>query len=872
MALMKKAGVYVLLVALLAGFAGMLFGSLIGECVDVLRYGVGGPEYLQIAADSNGSIAALGVEDGKLFVVRGNTSGEQTDRTELDMNALPDRWRTAAFYPDGQKVFYLGLFDLDDGSLNLYRVENGSTALLLKRAGNGDTAAEQMAEFRISDFSKSNGIVSFALLERDVVTVYATLEDGSGLMQIDEFVQNQAQAGCVLSDGEIVTYTGGGVLVFQKSGDMYTRSNQILTDFKQVGAGFYSLDRASLEVIYTDIASPERFRTVLQLEKDAYDLNGTIDVAMTEDGGLLLLLADGRLLLDRGSSMQNLSGILYRSTADCTWILIGLIAAVQFVAFVIWLIVCQWRGMRLSLLLRWGALLLSVTVLALFGVFEWVLQPAVHRAAASGVYELAGSAASMALEITNAEDARLPGYLANSIAAAGTGDTFDTVVSVYEKDSDSAWRLLHGNTDEQHGVRAELSEDFDRELALRAQEEGIAFGEHRRDGQTRFCYYRMSDDKLILVSIDGEGYLTAADDTYGEARTVIWIAAAVLLMLFVYALAWVVIRARYLIHGLERINAGESGIRLQIESGDEMESLGRCVNTLVHTMDGMEKKQEELAKSYRRFVPERVLSLLGKKDLKEVDKQTVASRKMATMMVWFRFPQPVYEKSGQALFDNLNEIIERTTPIIAQNGGTVFNFAYDGYDAVFEGGAEQAISTAVAVRQEILSINNEREMDGKACVDLRIALDEGSILMGLAGDENQMEPIAVSSCFSVTKRLIGLCKKLDAGILCTEAVAAKAEGYGIRYIGKCVDGGNVVRAHEIYDGDPFEVRRVKAQTAGQFAEGVYTLYSLDFVGAKRIFLNLVHHNMADGGAKYYLFLADELEKRQDQDINLDYQL
>ena len=255
-----------------------------------------------------------------------------------------------------------------------------------------------------------------------------------------------------------------------------------------------------------------------------------------------------------------------------------------------------------------------------------------------------------------------------------------------------------------------------------------------------------------------------------------------------------------------------------------------------------------------------------------MDKQTVASRKMATMMVWFQFPKPIYERSGQALFDNLNEIIERTTPIIAKNGGTVFNFAYDGYDAVFEGGAEQAISTAVAVRQEVLSINSEREMDGKACVDLRIALDEGQILMGLVGDENQMEPIAVSSCFSVTKRLIGLCKKLDANILCTEAVAAGAQGYSSRYVGKCADGGSVIRTYEIYDGDAFDVRRVKQQTARQFAEGVYLLQSLDFAGAKRVFLDLVHHHMGDGGAKYYLFLADQLEKRQDQDINLDHQL
>ena len=91
-------------------------------------------------------------------------------------------------------------------------------------------------------------------------------------------------------------------------------------------------------------------------------------------------------------------------------------------------------------------------------------------------------------------------------------------------------------------------------------------------------------------------------------------------------------------------------------------------------------------------------------------------------------------------------------------------------------------------------------------------------------------------------------------------------------MGKCVDGGTVIRTYEIYDGDSFDVRRVKAQTAKEFSEGVYLLYGLEFAAAKRVFLNLVHQNVCDGGAKYYLFLADELEKHQDREISLDYQL
>lgn len=866
----KKVGVYLILVVLLAGFAGMLCSPLIDECVGVLANGTGRLDYLMVGSDSSGEIAVLGADRGDLFVVRGSASGDRKAKIELDMRVLPARWRTAAFYPDGSNACFVGMYDLEEQALKLYHVKDRQTTLLLERQGSGSTVAEQMASVRISAFSRINGTAAFVLMESGKAVVYELVENGSGLVQTNTFPCGQAQAACVLDDGRLLL-AEGGTLVFPETGEKFFRDNQLISDMKQVGAGIYSLDRAGLKVFYTDLASPDRFQQISELEQSGLDLNGITDWTVTTDGGLLLL-ADGRLLLQRGGAVQDLSGMLHRSGIGCVLILLGLACAVLLAAFVVWLVVCQWLEMRLSLLLRWGVLLAAVTVLGVFGLLELVLQPAEENSAAARAYGLTGSVTALSLDTAEAGDPRFSELLADSMASAGMGEARDTVVAVYEKDENSVWRLRHGNAGEVPGTRGELTAEFSRELALSAQEQGVVTGIAVRDGQLRYCTYRMADGCLILVSVSAEAYQAVASATHAMTRAGLWIVAAFLLLLALTALVGIATRLDKVIRGMERINRGESNVRIQIDSGDELESLSRCVNTLAGTMEGLEQQQEELSRSYRRFVPERVLSLLGKQNLQDVDKQTVASRKMATMMVWFQFPQPVYEKSGQALFDNLNEIIERTAPIIARNGGTVFNFSYDGYDAVFEGGPELAISTAVAVRQEILSINNEREMDGKATVDLRIALDEGTILMGLLGDESQMEPAAVSSCFSATKRLIGLCRKLDATILCTESVAACADGYGSRYVGKCVDGGTVIRTYEIYDGDCFDVRRVKAQTAKQFSEGVYLLYSLDFAGAKRVFLNLVHHNMGDGGAKYYLFLADELEKHQEREINLDYQL
>ena len=88
-------------------------------------------------------------------------------------------------------------------------------------------------------------------------------------------------------------------------------------------------------------------------------------------------------------------------------------------------------------------------------------------------------------------------------------------------------------------------------------------------------------------------------------------------------------------------------------------------------------------------------------------------------------------------------------------------------------------------------------------------------------------------------------------------------------MGKCLEDGEDIRTYEIFDGDPYEVRKVKESTGGRFSQGVYALYSRDFSQAKKIFLGLVHHNTGDGGARYYLYLADRLEKRPEEEISLD---
>ena len=289
--------------------------------------------------------------------------------------------------------------------------------------------------------------------------------------------------------------------------------------------------------------------------------------------------------------------------------------------------------------------------------------------------------------------------------------------------------------------------------------------------------------------------------------------------------------------------------------------VGRTCST-ADALDAQSRARDDLERAYRRFVPEQLLTLLGKQSIQQVDKSTFVSRRMAVMQVHFAFPEPLYtqQANSRLLFDSVNQVIERTSNLATRNGGTVFHFSYDGYDVVMENDSRKVISTAVAIQQEVLAFNEGRVREGMPTVRFHIALDVGDVLLGVVGDSARMEPTTISTSFSVVRELVGLSGRLEARILCTESVIDGAGEYGSRYLGKCWLDDEAIRVYEIFDGDDYSVRKSKSQTVGRFSQGVYALYSGETAQAKRIFLELVHNDPADGGARYYLYLADRMER------------
>ena len=335
---------------------------------------------------------------------------------------------------------------------------------------------------------------------------------------------------------------------------------------------------------------------------------------------------------------------------------------------------------------------------------------------------------------------------------------------------------------------------------------------------------------------------------------------AVAMLLCAVTLGPVSGRVRRIIRGIDRLTLGKYNMPINMSANDELSAMARHVDNFAERLSKRTVTETRRDNSYLQFVPQQLVSLMGVDKIDEVDRSTAMSRDMAMIVVSFSFTGDVYQIDPETLFDNINEVINRTSGIVAKNGGTIYVFSHEGYTAVFPDGAEPAISTAVEIRQAIIALNSERESRGAQPIVLCVSIDKGNVMMGVVGDDSRMVPTAVSSSLNTARMLAVMCRTLDTNILCTMSVADEAKSYFVRYIGMTMDSGEQFRVYEIVDGDEYSMINAKEETRQQFSNGVYTLYSRDFSAAKRIFMDIARRYREDGVARYYLYLADKCEK------------
>lgn len=190
--------------------------------------------------------------------------------------------------------------------------------------------------------------------------------------------------------------------------------------------------------------------------------------------------------------------------------------------------------------------------------------------------------------------------------------------------------------------------------------------------------------------------------------------------------------------------------------------------------------QKELAKKatimnmFGKFVSPKVLTTLLKHQDNLILKST--RKRITVMFCDIKDFTTLSEKCNpEQLVENLNELFNEVVNVIFENNGTVDKFigdcimAYWGDPIAQEDDAFMAVKTALEIKKKVKDLSDLNAKENKIVFDVKIGINTGEALLGLAGSEKIMSYTAMGDAVNVASRLESNCSKLKRDILISKS-------------------------------------------------------------------------------------------------------
>jgi two-component system sensor histidine kinase ChiS len=272
------------------------------------------------------------------------------------------------------------------------------------------------------------------------------------------------------------------------------------------------------------------------------------------------------------------------------------------------------------------------------------------------------------------------------------------------------------------------------------------------------------------------------------------------------------------------------------------------------------KTHLQLAKinmAYSRFVPSEFLSFLGHESIVEVKLGDQVLKDMTVLFSDIRSFTTLSEKmTPKENFDFINSYLSKVSPAIRNNQGFIDKYIGDAIMALFPHSAENALTASVEMLKELAKINEKREQQGYEKIEIGIGLHNGTLMLGIVGENKRMDGTVIADAVNLASRLEGLTKVYGASIIISGDFLEHLENpaaYNYRFLDKVqVKGKNSsIAIFEIFDGETPDIFKLKLGTKADFARGVELYNRKEFETALTFFRKVLEMNPKDKAAAIY---------------------
>lgn len=230
--------------------------------------------------------------------------------------------------------------------------------------------------------------------------------------------------------------------------------------------------------------------------------------------------------------------------------------------------------------------------------------------------------------------------------------------------------------------------------------------------------------------------------------------------------------------------------------------------------------------AYGRLVPHQLLNLLEAKSIVDVKLGDQVERKMTIMFSDIRDFTPLSESMTPAEnFEFINSYLSQMEPVISRHRGIIDKYIGDAIMALFEHGADDAVSGAIAMLERLGYYNTGRERADYAPIQIGIGLNTGVVMIGTVGGINRMDSTVIGDAVNLTARLEEATKTYHAPLIISQNTLydlADPKKYDIRFLDRIRVKGKSqpLSVYEVFDNNPEEMRKNKRESLAMFEKAV----------------------------------------------------
>lgn len=293
----------------------------------------------------------------------------------------------------------------------------------------------------------------------------------------------------------------------------------------------------------------------------------------------------------------------------------------------------------------------------------------------------------------------------------------------------------------------------------------------------------------------------------------------------------------------------------------EQETLFRKKATEDHQQTLLQLQQTERA--FGRLIPHQLLALMGKSNILDVKLGDQFELKLTVMCTDIRnFTTLSENMTPQENFNFLNSYLAQMTPIISSHRGIIDKYIGDSILALFTQSADDAVSGAIHMLENLEKYNSGRARAGYAPMQIGIGLNTGLAMIGTVGGTSRMDSTVIGDVVNLASRIEDATKNYFSPLLISQntlydlAIPGK---YDIRFLDRIRVKGKVqpLSIYEVFDNDTVKVRDAKRANKVKFEAAVAYYHLKEIQRSVRLLTECVDTTPKDIPARIYLTRCEQ---------------